>query len=323
MQRAACILGIILAAVSRPVPFVAAQQPAKGTIAQHCCSIGQTEDQSQSDHGQSGQSLPVIPQVQVPPLKPPSDYQGQEIAIERQVAQYDSGLTVYTGKLARFTWWLFVATLVVAGLGAAQWHDARQTRKQLARAFLFVREAQWREWLDPTTNAFKGWCFRIQWENSGSTPTRGLRTYITGDLLDPRAVQTFDFATRAHDAVPLVIGPHASITSADYCVEREKMIAVSNGKKRLLVWGWGEYNDVFSTQPQDRHRTEFCYEWFYDGDPTTWFLARDAARVRHTIHWTHNGVDADRTKAVETPAPPRKPPLWRRLRSKLAKGGVA
>src|ERR1700693_2571114 len=65
---------------------------------------------------------------------------------------------------------------------------------------------------------------------------------------------------------PSVIGPRSE-TYIPVNIAIQDAIAAHERRKRILVYGWLEYNDIF--EGSRRHRTEFCYEFEFFTDPRT------------------------------------------------------
>ena len=85
---------------------------------------------------------------------------------------------------------------------------------------------------------------------------------------------------------PLIVGPRSTALAPLLDIEPAILRQVRDLQGRVLVWGWAEYDEVFSDAK--RHRTEFCYQLVVSGSPAAWSAS---ANTR-----LHNGVDEDCTK---------------------------
>jgi hypothetical protein len=105
-----------------------------------------------------------------------------------------------------------------------------------------------------------------KWENSGTTPTRKMRTHVNWKpfTLDPP--DSYDFPDLDSDGNPLkttqqtehptFAGPKGVVAGYNLDIPLTHVKAAADGKMKILVWGWATYDDVFG----EPHRTEFCYE---------------------------------------------------------------
>ncbi|WP_316228889.1 hypothetical protein [Bradyrhizobium sp. SZCCHNR1070] len=102
--------------------------------------------------------------------------------------------------------------------------------------------------------------------NSGRTPARNYFAAINLAVLDGEIPADFRFPDRIRD-LPVtggVVGPKSrSFVYIDFFIQ--DAIDVFEGRKKALVYGWLEYDDVFSDSP--RHRTEFAAEIRVFADP--------------------------------------------------------
>jgi hypothetical protein len=122
-------------------------------------------------------------------------------------------------------------------------------------------------------------------ENSGSTPTRGMRTCISfrrfGDDGPPADFQYPD----GPDSLPLpapVVGGRSEIASAPM-----PFVAADLAAGNLYIWGWIEYSDVYENTP--RHRTEFCVRVVVVGVDED----NDELRLQFSPFGPFNGAESD------------------------------
>jgi hypothetical protein len=100
--------------------------------------------------------------------------------------------------------------------------------------------------------------------NSGRTPARNYCALCNLVLFD-KIPDDFRFADRTHDGLSKqVIGPQSrTYIQADVFIQ--DAIAIFEKKKRALIYGWIEYDDIFPGS--STHRTEFCMEAEIYADP--------------------------------------------------------
>ena len=90
----------------------------------------------------------------------------------------------------------------------------------------------------------------------------------------------------------MFLGPKATTWTATLGLSIADLYGIWKGKKRSLVWGWVDYNDVFPDTA--RHRTEFCHEVIVIGDP------RNPAHITLRGYGQFNGADDE---CYRLPAP--------------------
>jgi hypothetical protein len=84
------------------------------------------------------------------------------------------------------------------------------------------------------------------------------------------------------------LGPKAMVDAGALQISNEFLKKVANGPARMLIWGWAEYNDVFS--PTTRHRSEFCAEVMISGN--IWTPPSDTIKPPFVfqVYKQHNGT---------------------------------
>jgi hypothetical protein len=175
------------------------------------------------------------------------------------------------------------ANLVNEGLISAQ------------RAYVFLREFQVATTKNPLNDEIQTCSIQPIWENTGTTPTRNGRGHVNWKYFDRSVPADFDFAdfdelgnrVLSYDSYkPLIVGPRATALSPIISIEPAILRQVRDLQGKLLIWGWAEYDEVFSDAK--RHRTEFAYLVVVSGSP--------ASHVGFSQFKLHNGVDEDCTK---------------------------
>jgi hypothetical protein len=98
----------------------------------------------------------------------------------------------------------------------------------------------------------------INVSNSGRTPARNYISVANLVLFNGDIPESFRFPDRTHDDVletGTTVGPQARpYIQVDFFIQ--DAIDVFEGRKKALIYGWLEYDDIFPDSP--RHRTEFC-----------------------------------------------------------------
>lgn len=175
------------------------------------------------------------------------------------------------------------ASLVNEGLISAQ------------RAYVFLREFQVALTKNPLNDEIQTCAIQPIWENTGTTSTRNGRGHVNWKYFERSVPTDFDFADfdelgnriLSYDAYkPLIVGPRATALSPIISIEPTILRQVRDLQGKLLIWGWAEYDEVFSDAK--RHRTEFAYLVVVSGSP--------ASHVGFSQYKLHNGVDEDCTK---------------------------
>jgi hypothetical protein len=193
----------------------------------------------------------------------------------------------WTDPITLFTGLLFVVGVAQAGIARLQWKTYKaQTEIFTAqnRAHIFLKSLR----LEPSGWEGDGkpnaWRVIAAITNSGTTPPRNLRVAIFKSVVPSETVGTLRFEPSYEAAKNAFVGPKSSIDihAAD--------VYEVGARKKTLVWGWVEYNDVF--EPSDRHRTEFCFEFgtaaiinLDDGSTTL--------LPEFVMYERHNGMDGD------------------------------
>lgn len=141
---------------------------------------------------------------------------------------------------------------------------AERALNSTERAFVFMKNIYASPVYDPT-ESIVGWDFHVVWENSGATPTQFMVSrkqwmiWPEGNIPDDFNFPDIGspFQSKSY------IGPKAVIDAGALQVSNEMLATVADSPARMLIWGWAEYNDIFS--PTVRHRSEFCAEVAVDG----------------------------------------------------------
>jgi len=141
----------------------------------------------------------------------------------------------------------------------------------------------------------RSWRFYLPIENSGDTPTKGLKAVFNFNGIQNAELSDFrDFGT----ANSFNLGPKAMLSSEGLDVSPETVKNIQTHKARLFFYGWACYRDQFKDTPV--HITEFCYEVpFFKASPipgsTDWRIVTSLSACT-----SHVCVD-DECKAQDKP----------------------
>ena len=163
--------------------------------------------------------------------------------------------------------------------------DIRDAMLMSNRAFVFLKKVEWQFIGDKSTHTITAWKFIPHWQNNGITPTKYMKNRVNFAALENPIDLGYEFPEVGNsEAGHTTIGPGAIIHAAHIDVPAEVLEKVKNGKAHAYLWGWADYNDVFLGT--SRHRTEFCFEIFVNGDPRA-----EDCQFFFQQHRQHNGTD--------------------------------
>jgi hypothetical protein len=197
-----------------------------------------------------------------------------------------------------FTALLFFATLALWLSTRALVRGAEDTAERQLRAYVFLDGINLRRFdISDKTQ----WNIQIAWKNTGGTRTRRFVAKVSHDLLDlsKQPLETFDF----HDELDAqtfhgLIGPNQSVNPPPIPVADIHVFSAFGDDMALLIWGWAEYQDVFSDAT---HRTEFGFRVWIEGN----ILGKSLIRFEPTEK--HNAADDDCMKPPMSPAARQRP----------------
>jgi hypothetical protein len=149
-----------------------------------------------------------------------------------------------------FTLALVVCTAILAWVAYRQYKAMLLTQ----RAFVFLKTFI----VHPAQDPNKLIIIPV-WENSGTTQTKNLFCHVNWYAVPlPGMPDNFNYPDLGQRQLfPMLIGPKSTIVGAEVSIDEIAVNQVIQGHGRCYIWGWAEYNDIFS---KIRHRTEFCYE---------------------------------------------------------------
>jgi hypothetical protein len=202
--------------------------------------------------------------------------------------------------------WTALATVVIAaftiilavGGGFQVWLTRRaimETNRQHTvsnRAFVFIRQ-----FLSVSTSAsgdcVEFWRITPVFENSGNTATKRMMSGHSAELRTTKLPKDFDYRDSAFPdpTKPIfisrdIIGPRAQLNGAPYILSLADVQAIGRGEKFFVIWGWVDYDDVFTGTK--RHRIEYCYQLTVLFDPSN---PKYTNAVAMGLYGPYNNVD--------------------------------
>jgi hypothetical protein len=168
----------------------------------------------------------------------------------------------------RISQFVSVITAVIVAIYTAltymQWQVARDSFTAVQRPFVFVSEVRNTFYpADPTKLGFQ-----FIWKNSGNTPTKNLRIYISGCQFASAMTKDFTFPEYAKDCIPArnliiptnLLGPQGVMWSQTINIPTDEIPAVAAHLTKMYFWGWASYWDTFGELFGDYHFTRACIE---------------------------------------------------------------
>jgi hypothetical protein len=180
-------------------------------------------------------------------------------------------------------------TVVLSMVTGRQAEITKEALVNVERAFVFVKIIHATAVKDPHSKKITQWLFSAEWVNSGSTPTKDMRTCtnmikVEGDV---RILDQYEFIDPPGlQQTPTIVGPQSSILTGGVYITLDDALHMVARNQRQFIYGWADYNDVFSGTP--RHRTEFCNEITFLGDPR-----RDDCKIDTPHFKRFNGADGE------------------------------
>jgi hypothetical protein len=193
----------------------------------------------------------------------------------------DTLLVIFT-----FTLWWATRDLVIG---------AKDTTQRQLRAYVFLDKINLVPRKSPTSNNLQ-WNIDIAWKNFGGTRTRNLIAKVSDKVLDlsHQPVEGFNFQDEeGAEVFHGLIGPSQSVNQPPIQISDVQLGGGNGNDTALLIWGWAEYRDVFSSTIR---RTEFGFRVHVEG-----VLGRNSI-----IHFEptekHNAADEDCLRPIQSAA---------------------
>ena len=257
--------------------------------------------QAQSNQAPSGQGA-TLADVASAYARGKSDAEQQRPFYE----QPDFWVATFTGVLvlANILLWIETGSNAAVARSAAKVAESALVDVEAAFVFMKVMKIE----LIKSVGLVRGWEITPVIENSGSTRARWTITHVSFQYQQGNDLpEDYDFPDQWNEGIPekdrvlprpTYLGPKATIECGPLFIHIVDVAKIIEGKMSVFVYGWIEYNDVFS---EIRHRTEYCYELLARG---TLKEIEDAIPILRTYS-RFNGAEDECFKAPTTKAPPR------------------
>lgn len=185
------------------------------------------------------------------------------------VALYTLWLAIFTFVLSASTIGLWIETWrgsVKQSRDMRQWIDISERQLTIAqRAYISVRSIFFARM--PAVGDLVGLQTSATLENTGNTPTRRAVAHASMRIFNGEIPENFEFTDLdERHPVNIFIAPTKWVGSLNFEITRDELIRCINKKRRIFIWGWIDYDDIFLETA--RHRTEFCYEVNVINDPS-------------------------------------------------------
>jgi hypothetical protein len=255
-------------------------------------------------------AVKILPATDAQEQAEKAEHERKEKAIiDEKLAFETQRIADYTDRLALFTVLLFCVAVAQAGLFLWQLRYMRQGMRDAEMAAKAAQDSAEATWdsvtlaKDTAERQLRAYVFldtinlprfnnsgphhiQIAWKNTGGTRTRRLIAKVSHAVLDlsKQPLDTFDFHDEP-DAQTFygLIGPNQSVNPPPIPVCDIHL--VGDEDLALLIWGWVEYQDVFSTTIR---RTEFGFRVWIEGD-----IMLGNRLIRFEPTEKHNAADED------------------------------
>ena len=187
-----------------------------------------------------------------------------------------------------------LAAIAAADAADAAVKTAQQSAALELRPYVSLSDFNW-QWLsgpdDP--NKIVSWRLVLVWKNSGQTPAKNVRTWLSVDTFDltesPAGIDYPDKGNFLSAGNPL--GPGQTLGSRVE-VPLENFVAAWEKTKALYYWGWVEYDGI---DTEMRHRTEICARLLVGSDPKI-----EGMKLSDLISTPFNAMDNDCVQEPKT-----------------------
>jgi hypothetical protein len=180
------------------------------------------------------------------------------VLCEANVLDKHNGLATAfaTVVVAFFTIALVFATLRLWEAGEEQLRKTSESSERQLRAYVFLDSIDFETQINVDPALVNFIRPAIVWRNSGGTPAKNAVACHNHIVTQSPLADDFDFPDNKLKE-NFEIGPHASFTAKSIVVSIGAINHVVNNRYYFYIWGWVEYNDVFS---KIRRRTEFSQQ---------------------------------------------------------------
>ncbi|HEY5213809.1 MAG TPA: hypothetical protein VIJ38_12400 [Acidobacteriaceae bacterium] len=137
---------------------------------------------------------------------------------------------------------------------------ARDALIQVQRAFVFATHLDGVRIQDPKNpTQISSLDFSITWENSGTTPTRDMKSHLNWLIRNTPLPDDFTYPDFGDEQPsPIALGPKTVGHTTPISIPAADISKIMNHQELFYIWGWARYRDIFpKTKP---HITRFCTE---------------------------------------------------------------
>lgn len=159
--------------------------------------------------------------------------------------------------------WTAVFTLVLTVVAVLSYLNYRKTNEisvNTQRAFISFKNITGMNLMDSKSKKLAGLQFSVQFENSGTTPTKSAFAQSNVQAWRTPLPKGFGFEDlgKTEKHLSLIIGAKATVSSGPLFVDIDTLNDVMQKKSLLFFWGWVTYHDIFNGTPT--RLTEFCFQ---------------------------------------------------------------
>lgn len=170
------------------------------------------------------------------------------------------------------------------------------------RAFVFMDGIEIQQITNKERTKVLSYSFAVRLKNSGATPTKSMRFWVSCQTLIKDTPEKIDFIDYGrHEKSEFgraTLGPQDTILAGAMPLTYQEAMSLYRERSGFYIWGWVEYGDVFKDTP--RHRTEFCHEMIINNDPA---VLGGSLGERHAPVTKYNNIDDECLKPIQTNPP--------------------
>jgi hypothetical protein len=179
-------------------------------------------------------------------------------------------LVLFNGLLVCATIALFISGEKVAESAKTSAEAANKSAKvsedgllKLQRSFVTFQGMRHLSHIDSDGKVW--WSLHFNWFNSGASPARRVRFFVSRYFEDSDLPDDFKFEAPI-DRPTNFMGPNSTMQTGGLSVTADDLIAVRENRKFLYFWGRADYRDIFDGSPD--HVTKFSMRVRdFRGDP--------------------------------------------------------
>jgi hypothetical protein len=131
----------------------------------------------------------------------------------------------------------------------------------------------------------------LKFQNTGSTTAKRFTGIVNVVFTEGLLPDNFDYADASDAAPPIAfVGPQVPV-AYPLDLSMENLIAVQDGEKNGFLYGWVEYEDIFTDTA--KRRTEVCVRLAIVARLGDVPVTTDASPISFIAHGKYNGTDSD------------------------------